>query len=177
VNFRIGESGDTHATQEIVRTLAFLFSLLGLLATHLRAQELQAAPGAAARSPVRLLPGYKIELRHGFEGDFGGRIWKPGGLSVDFDSGIHNPKAIDSIEAKDVGWRIDQILDGHHVVLVYGVSGRVAISILDRAANFSAMIRNQQDLAEMLLMAVTFEPGQGYPVDSSAIVTPKAKPK
>ena len=159
----------------LIRTFAFLF--LGLLAAHLRSQERQAAPGTAARSPVRLLPGYKIELRDGFEGDFGGRIWKPGGLSLDFDSGIHNPKAIDSIEAKDVRWRAEQIFDGHHVVLVYGTSGRVAISILDRAVNFRGKIRNQQDLAEMLLMALTFETSQGYPVDSSAFVTPKARPK
>ena len=156
-------------------TLALLS--LGLLPVYLRAQERQAAPAGVARSPVRLLPGYKIELRHGFEGDFGGRIWKPGGLSVDFDSGVHNPKAIDSIEAKDVRWRAEQIFDGHHVVLVYGPSGLVAISILDRAANFRAKIRNQQDLAEMLLMVLTFETSRGYPVDSSAIVTPKAKPK
>jgi len=128
----------------------FVLLAIGLFAGNLRAQEHQAADADSLRSPVRLLPGYKIELRHGLEGDFGGRIWKPGGLSIAFDAGIHNPKAIDSIGKTDARWRIDQILDGHHVVLVYVVSGRVAISIPDRAANFRAKICNQQDLAETI---------------------------
>ena len=111
------------------------------------------------------------------EGDFGGRIWKVGGLSIDFDAGIYNPKAIDSIEKKDVQWRVDQIWNGHRVVLVYGSSGRVAVSIIDLAANFQAKVHNEQELAEMLLMVLTYDPRQGYPVDPSAIVNQSEKTK
>jgi hypothetical protein len=74
---------------------------VALLQSYSEAQDSRKLP-TSARSPVQLLQGYKIELTHGFEGDFGGRIWKPGGLSMNFDAGIHNPKAIDSIEEKDV---------------------------------------------------------------------------
>jgi hypothetical protein len=68
-------------------------------------------------------------------------------------------------------------LNGHHVVVVYGGSGRVAISVLDLVANFQANVRDQQELAEMLLMVLTYEPRQGYAVDPSAVVTRSEKPK
>jgi hypothetical protein len=44
-------------------------------------------------------------------------------------------------------------------------------------ANFQANVRDQQELAEMLLMVLTYEPRQGYAVDPSAVVTRSEKPK
>ena len=158
----------------IVRLAALL--TLGVLPCCTWAQEGQAPP-TGQRSPVRLLPGYKIELRYGFEGNVGGRIWKTDGLSIDFYTGINNPRAIDSIKVKDVRWKADHVVGGLHIILVYGTSDRVAISIPNVAADFTAKVRNQQDLTEMLLMVLTFDTQHGYPVDPSTTATSQEKPK
>ena len=74
---------------------------------------------ASSRSPVRLLPGYKLQIVPGPEGA-GGKIWKEGGPVIDFNlpqccAGV----ATDSVEKGAVTWRIEQIVEKQRVIILY----------------------------------------------------------
>jgi len=132
------------------------------------------------KSPVRLLPGYKIEMMSGFEGGLGGKISKDSGPTIDFGEGQHEGNSADSVNKDELLWRTEQIVNGKHVICAYTKSSELVITLPPSSswpANFRSKIRNQQDLAEMLLMVLTFEPNQGYPVEPDAIVHRSVKPK
>lgn len=120
---------------------------------------------ASSRSPVRLLPGYKLQIVPGPEGS-GGKIWKEGGPVIDFNlpqccAGI----ATDSVEKGAVAWRIEQIVEKQRVIVLYTNSNELIVAFPKLISNFHAKIRNPQDLAEVLLMVLTFEPYKGYEMD------------
>jgi hypothetical protein len=58
-------------------------------------------------------------------------------------------------------------------VCVFPGSNHIIVSFgPGRLANFSARISNQKDLAEVLLMALSFDEEHGYAVDPRALVAP-----
>jgi hypothetical protein len=148
-----------------------LSSLLLLLApTFSDGQKIDALNGSRpVILPIQLLPGYKVEGGHGTD-TAGARIFKDGETSIAFGLGIHMAVQADSVDETRVAWKEDQIVNGRHLTCVYTKSGELIASFRDLpVANFSAKIRTQQELAEMLLMVLTFEPSHGYPVESSAM--------
>lgn len=123
-----------------------------------------------SRSPIHLLPEYRIQVRSDFEGGVHGKIWKQGGPSIAFDVDIYTPSAVDSVEKGQIAWREEQSETPGHVICIYTKSKDLLITFGGpRPANFRSKIRGQRDLAEVLLMVLTFEPINGYPVDPSAI--------
>jgi hypothetical protein len=143
---------------------------LGLGCASVAAQD--APPPALKsrpRSPFQLLSGYKIEIRGGIEGEVGGRVWKPGGLAIDWSDDVHSGGAItDEIQQNDVLWRLE--LRPGATILVRTRHDRVALSIGTRI-NFSATIHNDQELAEMLLMCLTYDFQKGFEVPPDSIIT------
>jgi hypothetical protein len=128
------------------------------------------APGPQApRSSVRLLPDYKFMVLPGI--DAGGvKIFKKLGPAILESFGLHVVNEADSIDKNQVLWRTEQTVNGKAVVCVFTKSQELVVTFPQGVTNFRAKIRNKQDLAEMLLMVLTFEPEHGYPVDPSAIV-------
>jgi hypothetical protein len=158
--------------------------VIGLLAPTIAASAFahQNAPSKETKlsSPVLLLPRYKIEIVSGFEGGYGGRILKDGGLVIEFGQGQYDGIAADSVDYRQLLWRTEQSVNGKRVICVYTKSNELVITFPPSSswpANFRAKIRSQQDLAEMLLMVLTFDPRHGYPVDPSVVVSPSAKSK
>jgi hypothetical protein len=146
----------------LIMTLMFSVSLAS------SAQNPDVAKGESNISPVRLLPGYKFRAGRSLDTG-GGTIWKEGGLEIDFVAGAIGSEA-DSIDKKDVVWREQQVVNGQRMICVYTKSHDLVISFPKLRADFSSKIRSRQDLAEMLMMVVTFEP-RGYPVEPGAVVT------
>jgi len=116
-------------------------------------------------SPIRLLPGYHAEIVSGWEGGAGGKFTKQGGPSIDFQMSLHTESAVESIDKAQVVWREEQTVNGQHVVCVYTRSRELVITFPSFVANFRTKIRNEQDLAETLLMVLTFDPFHGYSTD------------
>jgi hypothetical protein len=56
------------------------------------------------------------------------------------------------------------------VICVYTKSNEFVVSIPRLAVNFRRHTQNQQEIAEMLLMVLTYEPSHGYAVEPGAIV-------
>lgn len=128
------------------------------------AQNQDRAKHAAALLPVQLLSGYQVRIASGIDA-WNGTIWKDGGVKIEFDHGSHVGVAADLVEKSDVVWREEQVVNGHQMICVYTKSNHLIVSIPKRIVNFEASIRNHQDLTEMLLMVLTYEPTHGYPVE------------
>jgi hypothetical protein len=120
-------------------------------------------------SPVQLLPGYRIQIVRGIE-SVGGTISKDPGTRIEFTIGGYFGVAADLVDRKDVAWREEQVINGQRVICVYTKSNDFVISIPKLITNFRSHIRTKQDLGEMLLMVLTFEPSHGYPVEPGAVV-------
>jgi|HubBroStandDraft_6_1064221.scaffolds.fasta_scaffold02825_3 hypothetical protein len=151
--------------------LAFLLSVVSLTVI---AQSRNATKLPALRSPVQLLTGYKLQIGSGTD-TWGGTIWKVGGLKIEWDSGLHVGVAADLVDKKDVAWQEEQVVNGQQVICVYTTSNDLIVSFPRLVTNFQGHIERQQDLAEMLLMILTFEPTHGYAVESGAIVSDLAR--
>lgn len=154
----------------IILTLSLAFLLTGLKPICAYGQA-EAGQRKQTSSPVRLLPGYKIKAISGFEGGLAGTIWKEDGPRIEFDVRSRTASAIDSVAKEQILWREEQSIGENQFVLVYTRSDELVIAVFGNiTADFHAKIRNPRDLAEVLLIVLTFEPFHGYPVDPSVVV-------
>jgi hypothetical protein len=127
---------------------------------------------------IRLLDGYRFERSHTFD-TINGVILKTGGLRIEFESGINEGYAVEPKNKIKYIWYRQQIINGHKVVVALAKRGvtpwkpEVArnpkpANVLmvtfpgrigpDDAANFYAEVANQEEIADMLLMVLTFDP-------------------
>lgn len=127
---------------------------------------------------LRLLDGYRFERSHTFD-TINGVITKPGGLRIEFESGLNEGYAIEPKNKTKYIWFREQTVNGHKVmvalvrrgmtpwkpevarnprptnVLIVTFPGRIQP---DDAANFYGEVANEQEIADMLLMVLTFDP-------------------
>jgi hypothetical protein len=109
-------------------------------------------PGQIPGRQIQLLPGYKVETEAGMEGPHG-RIWNDSGLTIRFSI---TGRPYGYIESPRL-WTIDQIVNGHHFFFSFNADQSMDVWIPDLGTQFDARIRNQQDLAELLLMVMTYQ--------------------
>jgi hypothetical protein len=72
-----------------------------------------------------------------------------------------------------VVWRRDEKIGDREFISIYTRSDELVIGVGGHwppPANFRAKTRNQQELAEVLLMFLSYDPFHGYNADPSAIV-------
>jgi hypothetical protein len=130
---------------------------------------------------VRLLDGYKFKRSRTVD-TINGIIYKDGGLTIEFESGISEGYAADPKERAKYIWYREQVVGGHKVMLALtkpgvgtawkpekprGLSpGNILMVTFpgrfgpNDAANFYAEVLNEQEAADMLLMALTFDPAK-----------------
>jgi hypothetical protein len=137
-----------------------------------------AQSSASNRLPgnIQLLPGYTAKGHESIDSS-AWTIEKPGGLTIEFKMGVGagflaNPKFM-----KQYSWYAEQIVNGHRINMALTKPGQITIYSPPRmesgtillvsfpigptyqtAANFSAKVSNQRDVAEMLLMVLTYNP-------------------
>jgi hypothetical protein len=158
--------------------LSVLLIALPLLSGSLTttAQTQDRTKGEARIFPVELLPGYRVETRSGID-TWGATIWKDGGAKIEMYQGLHVGIAADLVKAEDVAWREEQVVNGQRVICAYTKSNDLVVSIPRQIVNFQSQIRDQQDLTEMLLMVLTYEPTHGYSVEPGTVVRAPQAPK
>lgn len=122
--------------------------------------------------PVRLLPGYEAKVTYGID-SWNAKIEKDGGATIDSIRGSQVGVESDSIQKDEVTRREEQGVTGQQVICVYTKLNDFLVSIPKLAVNFGAHIRNQLDLAEMLLMVLTYRPVHGYPFESGTVEFPR----
>lgn len=127
---------------------------------------------------VKLLKGYSYERSRAVD-TINGRIYKENGLSIEFESGISEGYAVDSKQQKGYLWYREQEINGHKVFVALTRPGvntrwepkkprRADIRILMAtfpgkfgpldAANFYAEVVDDTEVADALLMILTFDP-------------------
>lgn len=133
--------------------LAFIFALVFLGAACGFAQS-DPPPGS-----IKLLPGYVHHHGQGIDSTVG-TIGKEAGLRIHYDIG---PLAGNYAECSKLCgwtdnevWRKKQIVSNQEVICVFTKEKRLVISFPKATANFYATIRSQEDMADMLLMVLTF---------------------
>jgi hypothetical protein len=127
---------------------------------------------------IKLLDGYKI--KKGWAVDAATwTIYKEGGLTIDFEAGMNEGLWADPKNRADYLWYREQTVNGHRVMLALIKPGLKTVwepnhqrspefgNILlvtfplggqpDHTANFNAEILNKQELADALLMILTFD--------------------
>jgi hypothetical protein len=125
---------------------------------------------------VKLLDGYKYERSHSLD-TINGVIYKNGGLRIEFERGVSEGYAADPKAQKDYLWFREQVIGGHRVFLALtqpGVGTRwqpekprgsnriLLVTFVGKfgsmdAANFYAEVMDDKEIADMLLMVLTFD--------------------
>jgi hypothetical protein len=108
---------------------------------------------------MRLLEGYSHERKLSYDTQTG-RIWKEGGPQIRYDIGKwagHHARSL-----KDRGrfiWSKKQTFNGHPVHLTMENERRLVVTFDEDHANFFVdNVKNQEDLADVLLMLMTYTP-------------------
>ncbi|HWZ96563.1 MAG TPA: hypothetical protein VN025_02265 [Candidatus Dormibacteraeota bacterium] len=153
--------------------ISLLFSLL--CAIQVSSQENRNANSIPPRSPVVLLQGYKLDVGKAIDSEWR-VIWKAGGLRLDFGQGGYFEDETKRIKKADILWTQEQTIDKQRVRFVYTKSHELMATFPTLNARFKAHIHNQQELADMLLMVVTFN-NDWYPVDAASIAPLPQKSK
>ena len=88
-----------------------------------------------------------------------GTISKEGGLKIDYDMGEMNATQCPPFcgGTSDELWRKRQVINGQTMVCVYTKKKMLVVTFLESHANFYATIKSEDQMADMLLMLVTFQ--------------------
>lgn len=127
---------------------------IALLATSVSTAQKEVTPGL-----IKLLLGYRHERLQGID-SLVGKIWKDRGVDIRYDIGelAGNYAECKSCEwTKGEVWRKKQIVNGQQVILVFTSSKRFLVVFPQSKANFYATISKEEDMADMLLMLLTFQ--------------------
>lgn len=133
---------------------------------------------------IKLLPGYRIKNEPAID-VVAWTIEKPGGLIIHFEAGPSEGAAVSENGSGRYEWYRQQTVNGHRALFALVKPGRKTSSGVDSQqsfpprdlllvtfplggfggaahdANFTAEIRNHTDLADALLMILTFDPEKG----------------
>jgi hypothetical protein len=127
-------------------------------------------PGA-----IVLLSGYKHQKLQGND-SLPGRIWKDNGLEIEYDigglTGNFAEQVLSPTSPRKPAWSKEQIIRGMRVVTVLTTDRRLIVTFSalptglgkgrpggwDQPANFTAKVNSDEDIADMLLMIMTYDP-------------------
>lgn len=136
----------------MIRHLALCLSLFCAAAGAVGQSREASIPGN-----IKLLPGYTHTSVRPIDSAYAGRIWKPHGLVIGYDIGMaagHYETSLGWTSRAE--WKLDQVMNGKRVVCIFTKSHELLIAFPDDLANFTAKIRTKRDLAEMMLMVLTY---------------------
>lgn len=148
-----------------------------LLAMFSIAKDNKSDKSGLPTDAIRLVKGYKITTGTTVDTDVW-KIEKPGGVTIDFEAGPSEGFLVEESQRQKYFWYREQVVNGYDVLfalkepehkgeharkrllLVTFLLGRSKTS--GYAANFSAELSNDQDLADALLMILTFDPHKAH---------------
>jgi hypothetical protein len=155
--------------------------LIGLCPTRGTTQDPDKARAAALQfrkthCPLRILPGYKYQVVQGVE-DTGFEIWKEGGARIldvtNFNDAMTQHDPITDIKQQDILWRQEQSINNYRFLCVRTKSNELRMSFPEKQVHYLAIIHNEKDLADVLLMVMTEDFQHLYPVDPAILVDTK----
>jgi hypothetical protein len=161
-----------------------IFFLLAAAGVSARQNSAESARPAPARAPedvgktakpisgVHLLPGHKMQAFSGID-SAAGKIWQPGGPTVAAQFGCGFGSRAAAIEQSQGLGREQPTIKGQRVACAFTRSNDLIVSfVCARRAHCSARIRDQKDLAEVRLTALSFDEEHGYVADPRTLAAP-----
>jgi hypothetical protein len=104
---------------------------------------------------IKLLPGYQHQKLQGIDTRVG-KIWKEGGFTVEYDIGKLAGNAVKGQEKSTLLWRKDQVVDGREVEVALTKDRVLYVTFPQGSANFFGKVKSDEDMADMLLMVLTY---------------------
>lgn len=105
---------------------------------------------------IVLLEGYHHVVTDGFD-SITGRIWKEGGVDIRYDLFMAGHYEDRKEWTTKIKWKREQVIGGRRVICVLTKDNRLLIAFPEYMANFYAKVRNEKDVADMLLMILTYK--------------------
>ena len=127
--------------------------LLLLSGTGSDATETTDSPPGA----IKLLPDYTHQTQQGIDTRMG-KIFKKGGLTIQYDIGFFAGNYAGSQQKNQRRWYKEQIINGQTVQLVRTKDRTLCVTFVEHSANFYAKVKTEEDIADVLLMVLTYTP-------------------
>jgi len=109
---------------------------------------------------IKLLDGYVHIKEQGIDTWFG-RIKKEGGLNITYDIGrLAGEYVILCLRDRTCAWYKEQQLKGGLVKIALTKDGRIIATFPKTTANFIAEVESQEDIADFLIMILTYDETQ-----------------
>src|ERR1051325_9596152 len=134
----------------LIFVIVSLPSALFVLAANRR----DAPPGG-----IRLLPGYQHKIEQGIDTQVG-KILKDGGLTLEYDIGRLAGYYADAQRMSEYLWYKEQVVGGQNVRCALTKDNQLIVTFPDSSANFFGKVKSQEDMADALLMTLTYQGGK-----------------
>jgi|ERR1051325_4534635 hypothetical protein len=130
--------------------VASIFTVLLPLLSSSQTPKADPPPG-----PIKLLPGYQHKTERGIDTAVG-RIWKEGGTTITYDIGIYAGLEIRPDQQDRNAWYKEQTINNQTVRMVLTKERALKVEFVERHATFLALVPKEEDLADALLMILTY---------------------
>jgi hypothetical protein len=104
---------------------------------------------------IKLLSGYKHKTEQGIDTRVG-RIWKEDGLTIEYDIGFSAGHYAKPGELDKYSWYKEQVIGKQSLRCALTRDSLLIVTFPDASANFFAKVKRQEDIAEVLLMVLTY---------------------
>jgi hypothetical protein len=128
------------------------FAIFALLPIPGRAADPVPPPGG-----IKLLPGYQHQKLQGIDTRVG-KISKEGGLAIEYDIGRLAGNYAKGQDKAGLLWFKEQVVGGRSVQLAFTKDRTLIVTFPETHANFSGKTKSDEDLADMLLMVLSYAP-------------------
>jgi len=139
------------------KSLMFLKLLLLLLCCGLSLSIVQRqAASSLSGWTIKVLPGYQHERLRGIDSE-PGEITKKDGLKIEYDIGMMAGEIVKPSDVSLYLWYKEQTLNGQSVRIAFTKQRVLKATFPDSDANFWCEIRGEEDLADALLMILSYQ--------------------
>jgi hypothetical protein len=104
---------------------------------------------------MELLPGYHHKTGRGIDTAVG-HIWKDGGITISYDIGGLAGIYVLPNQKDQNGWYREQKINNQTVRIVLTNERQLRVTFVEATANFVAVVPKDEDLADALLMILTY---------------------
>jgi hypothetical protein len=132
-------------------------AVLGILCISAGYAGDPAVPGG-----IKLLPGYAHQKLKGIDSRVG-RISKNGGVRFQYDlGGLGWGNLVNNVlkDKDNLLWSREQVIDGRIVQLAMTKDRTLNVTFPETRANFYGTARSEEDVADMLLMVLSYAPAK-----------------
>jgi hypothetical protein len=141
--------------EKLMKKVLLVYMLITLFAlpAHSQTPKVDPPPGK-----IELLPGYQHQTGRGID-TMVGKIWKEGGITITYDIGMFAGMYASPYQKDQYQWFKEQKINNHTVRIALTKAHQLRVTFVEAHASFLSVITKDEDLAEALLMILTYRSG------------------